>query len=264
MKRILSLLLLLCILLALPFSVGAENPRIVDEAGLLSDGEISDLNETIDYLVERYNMDVVIVTVESLGFQFSQTYADDYYDNNGYGIGPDYSGVLILYCPEYRDCAISTCGKAIAAISDVDIDSIFDDMTDDIRAERYFEAFQTFLSGIETSFLSYEEALEGQERADQKGKIVKVLGALVISAVIAGITLFVMRRQMNTARFQNGASNYVAAGTMDLYRKQDYFLYSNVTKVRRSNDSGSSGGRSGGSSHRSSSGRSHGGGSRRF
>ena len=63
-KRILCILI--CILL-LPCTfahalIDPDLPRVVDEAGLLSSSEISDLNNTIDDLITNYQMDIVIVT----------------------------------------------------------------------------------------------------------------------------------------------------------------------------------------------------------
>ena len=44
----------------------------------------------------QYNMDAVIVTSNNLNGKSQQDYADDYFDYNGYGVGEDKSGLLLL------------------------------------------------------------------------------------------------------------------------------------------------------------------------
>lgn len=259
MKRILISILLITILCGIPFAASAKNPIITDNAGLLTDSEIAELTETASQLINTYNVDIAIVTVGSLDGKSAQAYADDYYDYNGYGIGKKGSGVLLLYCPEYRDCAISTCGSAIQAIRDSDINTILDNMASSIRSENYVQAFRSFLSGVEFCF----EQTDLEDQEDLKGTIIYLLIALAISAAVAGIVLYFLKKKMNTAVACNGAANYMDSASFEMYRASDIYLYSSVSRIRRAENS-SSGGRSGSSVHSSSSGRSHGGGSRRF
>ena len=75
----------------------------------------------------------------------------------------------------------------------------------------------------------------------------QLLVSLVIGAVVAGIVLSVMRSKMNTAKAQYGASNYLQEGSYHLNTQHDVYLYSNTTRVRRSQNSSSGGGSGGGS-----------------
>lgn len=93
-KRI--LLLLLCFSLLLPVTVHAANPKVIDDADLLTNQETDLLESSAQSLADTYQMDVVILTVDSLGGKTSEAYADDYFDYNGYGIGDDFSGILLL------------------------------------------------------------------------------------------------------------------------------------------------------------------------
>jgi len=260
MKKVIVSLLLVCILCTIPLCVTAKSPSVVDDAGLLTDSEISDLKETISQLIDTYGIDVAIVTVPSLNGKDAQAYADDYYDYNGYGKGKSDSGILLLYCPEYRDCAISTYGDAIKVFSDSDLDSILDNMASGIVSGNYYGAFNTFLSGADFCLEQNKSALN----SDLKQTILHVIITLLISAVIAGIAVHIMRKKMNNAVAQYGAESYMVSSTLALDQAQDTFLYFNINRFRRSSSSGSGSSHRSGSTHRSSSGRSHGGSSRRF
>ena len=84
--------------------------------------------------------------------------------------------------------------------------------------------------------------------------------AFIIGVIVAGIVLLVLRSQMNTARAQHGADSYMLKDTYQVNVQRDIFLYSQLQKVRKSENS--SGG--GSSVHAGSSGRSHGGGHGKF
>ena len=120
--KLISFFLVLFLILTAAVNVSASDmhlPRVVDGADLLSGAEESDLTEKIDSIVQNYDMDVVILTVNTLGSKSASAYADDYYDYIGYGIGSDHSGLLLLIAMEERTWAVSTCGDAIRTVRGV-------------------------------------------------------------------------------------------------------------------------------------------------
>lgn len=253
MKRFLSAILIL-LLLTTVVSAAGGTPKIVDDADLIDDSAETSLTRQAEQIADHFGIDVVIVTVYSLNGQSAQNYADDYFDYNGYGIGPDHSGILLLISMEYRDWAISTCGDCIRYFSDRTLDRIFDSMSYYLSTGSYAKAFSIYLSELEAHLTSLTS-----DRTDVSSGIVKkLLISLLIGAAAGGITLAVMRGKMNTARPQYGATNYIVENSFDLYKRQDFYLYSKTTRTRKQNNN------SGGSTHRSSSGRSHGGRSGRF
>ena len=286
MKQFLSAALLLFTIVTLPFSANAAQPRIIDEADLLSIEEEAFLEAKAARLAESYDMDVAIVTTNSLGGKSSEAYADDYYDDNGYGIGSDYSGTLLLLSMEYRDWAVSTCGEAIYALTDYGIQRVFSSISTDLSYGVYYEAFDHYLDALENYYSAYRSGITIEDfEYDYSGPgtfipgtqediyyydnvpvkafnwyLRRFLISLAIGAAVAGIVLLIMRSKMNTAKFQRDASNYLKNGNAQITLYRDLFLYSRVSKTRKQEqDTG------GGSSvHCSSSGRSHGGGHGKF
>jgi uncharacterized protein len=280
MKRIFSVFLCLILVLALAIPVLAAGQKIVDRANLFTEDEIAALEAKAQAITDRYGMDVVIVTVHNTEGTDVTNYADDYFDEGGYGIGPDHSGVLFLLSMEDRRWAISTCGDAIYALTDYGLEEMFDYIRADLAANRFYEAFDTYLDRLPEFFRAYENGspIDGRpnqghdgpgyiDPADREnivhydpdpdaGDYVRILlVSLIIGAAVGGIAILVMRGQMNTARAQSGATNYLVDGSYQLRRVQDIFLYSRVTK--RPRPKSNSGG--GSSTHTSSMGRSHGG-----
>ena len=78
-------------------------PRLVDGADLLDDSEEAGLQEKLDEISERQQFDVAVVTTDTLEGKTPQAYADDFYDYNGYGMGADKDGILLLISMEDRE-----------------------------------------------------------------------------------------------------------------------------------------------------------------
>lgn len=262
MKRLLVFFSICLIILMLSPAALAASDAIVDEADLLTQEQEDDLAGLALSIRNTYNMDVVVVVVSSLDGKTSQEYADDYYDYNGYGIGDDYSGVLFLLAINDRDYAISTCGEAIDALSDDDIDYLLDCVFDDFRNGDYYLGLRTYLENLENEFYNYANTKDEVTKSKDPnyGKI--GVFSLAIGAGAGGIGLATMRSGMNTAKPQVGAQSYLANNSFALPVNRDTFLYSRTSRTRIQSQSSRSGGR--GSTHVGSSGRTHGGGSRKF
>lgn len=285
MRRLTTLLLAFLLIAALAVPVLAVTPKIIDNADLLTDSEEAVLEAKAQTLADQYEIDVVILTVSSTNGQYIESYADDYYDNNGYGIGPDYSGVLLVLAMDTREWAISTCGDAIYALTDYGIEALFRAMANELSYDEYYAAFGTYLDELPRYFEAYEngDPIDGYH-SDYDGPGTYIPGtqddiiyydpepdagdylrivfvSLFIGAAVGGIAILVMRGQMNTAKAQSGATSYLRDGSFRLTRHLDLFLYSRVNRTRRQQSSGGSGGSG---VHRSSGGRSHGGGHGRF
>lgn len=261
-KRYFLLLFPLILILCMTLTVtAAQLPRLVDGADLLTDSEEQNILARLDEISERQQFDVVIVTTNTLDGKSPMAYADDFYDDNGYGFGASYDGVLLLVSMEDRDWWISTCGYGITAFTDWGIDCLSDQFLPDLGNGFYEDSFETFIDGCDDYITLARNGKPfdvGQEPFDPGS-------ALFISAVVGLIAAFVivssMKGQLKSVR-QQSAANYLKQDSMKITDARELFLYRNVSRtIRQTESSGSSGGSR---THTSSSGRSHGGGGGKF
>lgn len=254
MKKLATLVLCAVLILSLSIPVLAYggSPKIVDQADLLSDYEEETLERKAQQLADTYGIDVVILSVYSLDGKDITAYADDYFDYNGYGIGPEHSGVLLMLSMEYRDWAISTCGDGIDALTDYGQEQLMDNVLDYLGDDEYYHGFNQYLSELDYYFGAWEN---GDPIGSVRFSFINILVALAIGLVAAGITTSVMQAGMKTANPQRSAQSYLKTGTYNLGTQRDIFLYSRTTRVKKAESSSSSGS----STHRSSSGSTHGG-----
>ena len=269
MKKITAVILILIFIIALSVSVSAADPdRVIDETGTLSASEISSLNSSVSDFRQRYNMDCVLLLIDSLGGVTAQDYADDYYDYNGYGMGEDNSGVLFLVSISDRECYISTCGDAIYEISDYEIELILDDATYYLADDDWYGGFRAFVKSagrmIEQTDYS-DEYPGGNEHSQGETTGERLLIVFIAPAVIAAIAVAVMCYSMNNARGKTTAADYTVRGSFALTGALDILISRRVSRTAKDTDNNHGGSHhSGGSSHISHSGVSHGGGGRHF
>ena len=274
-KKMTVLLVCMLLLSALVFPVSAETGSYVtDQAGLLLPEEIASLEEKAAALSADYGIDAVILTVNSLGGQTAQNYADDYYDNSGYGD----DGVLFLLAMAEREWYISTSGSMIYTLTDYGIQQVGKQVVACFAEGYWYTGLHEFLDQLPYYLDAYESGAPIDGYADYSGDYYhgdqedvvyyekktspNFFYSLFAGLAAAGISLGVMRASMNTKRSQRNAGAYLEEGSWNLYQHRDLFLYSNITKTRRQQSN--SGGGGGSSVHRSSSGRRHGGGGGKF
>lgn len=229
---------------------------VIDRADVLTTAQESALNEELSALSDEKNADFVVLTVSSLEGKSSLSFADDYFDYNGYGRGEDRSGMLLLYktgAAGDRDIALSTRGALYDCVTDKDSDDFLDSIIPDLMDENYEDAFSAFVRFAE-------------EEADEIGKI-KTLPwtyipiCLLIGFVVAFIILKIQTSSLKSVRKERDAQYYVRREALVLSASRDRFLYRNVKKIPKQTQSSSSSGTSG---RVSSSGARHGGTSKKF
>lgn len=267
-RRLLAVVFALLFCTFMMFSAAAADglPRLVDEAGLLSDSEEMDLTDKLDEISERQQVDIVIVTVYSLEGEDVGVYADDFYDYNGYGYGNERDGILFLISMDERDWYISTRGYGITAVTDAGLEYMSGMFLDDLSDGDYAAAFTVFAELCD-DFI--EEARIGEPYdidhlpKEPFGGGWKFAAAMGIGFLISLIVTGTMRSELKTVRGKTEAEHYVMGGSVRLTKKKDLFLYRTVDRREKPKDDRS--GKSGGSeTHTSSSGATHGGGGGKF
>ena len=278
-RKIISALLTGLLLVSLVCSVAASSlPLVIDNAQLFTADECAALETDAQSLRTQYETDVVILTVTNLDGKTAQDYADDYYDNNGYGYGAKGTGILFLLSMEEREWYISTCGDMIYAVTDYGIQQLGEEALWYLSDGEYYSAFSAYLDCLTGYLEAYQQGAPIDGYADYSGdyyhgdqeEIVyyeeeftpSIFLSFIIGIIVASISLLIMRASMNTKRQQRSASGYMRSNSFHLRSHQDLFLYSNISKVKRQQNNTSGGG--GSSVHRSSGGRRHGGGGGKF
>lgn len=265
-------------------AVWAGDQRVFDQAGLFAPEETARFEEQIDGLREKMKMDVVLVTTASADGKSAEEYADDFYDQGGFGTRKDYSGALFLIDMDNREIYISTSGTMTRFLTDSRVETMLDHAYDYASSGDYAGASRQFLDDVADY---YQKGIPGgQYNYDtETGKIsvyrsvrwYEALLSLLASAFCAGGACLNVKRNYAMKEERSRASNfnmaYRATSQFDFKDQNDALINSFVTQqlIQRAINGGGRGMGGGGmggagrsSTHMSSGGRSHGGGGRKF
>lgn len=225
-----------------------SSEKIYDYADLFDDNEEEDLFDRVNDFIDKYNIDMVIVTINVNNKSSSMAYADDFYDYNDFGIGNKNDGILFLIDMDKRKIWISTTGNAIKIYKSY-IDPILDDCYGYVRAGEYYDCALAFIKSSGKSYNKHERS----------GWVAGFMVAGILSISIPTIFCLYKKSKHKAVKLAKDANTYLDRSTFQITRSNDRFSHSHVSKVAKSSSSGGSGG-----SHRGSSGTRHGGGGRSF
>ena len=242
MKRLFTLILALALCLSLAVSVSAaQMPLLVDAADLLSDWEEEQTLQRLEQVREELQVELVIVTMESLGGYSADAVIEAFYDEYAYGYGPDRDGVCLLVSMAEREYRILCNNYCATAITPDERDSIGNDVASFLSGGDYFGAFDEFIDGC-----VYQ--IKGERNGFPFNFVLSLGVSLAIGFVVALIATGIMRAKLRSVRTQSAAREYIKPGSMQLTRSTDLFLYRTMDRRRKpqNTSSGSRGGGGGG------------------
>lgn len=244
-----------------------EKEKIYDFAKLIDDSYEYNILEKIEEFVNAYNMDMVVVTIDTYTKRTPTEYADDFYDYNYFGKNKNRDGILLLIDMYQREVAISTTGHAILVYDDERIDYMLDNLEYYLKTSKYKNAIESF---IEDSSMYAKEGIPSSNKyahIDENGNYVVIkpfpwVIIILISIVITVVVMLILLSRHKMVRLASTARYYLTC--INITNRQDRFITTFTTKTKIELPSGGSSGGGGSSTHSSSSGSSHGGGSRGF
>lgn len=263
--------------------IAEENVRVYDQCGLFSSQQITELEEAITHVKSLYPLDVVIVTTDDDTGKSSQTYADDFYDEGGFGYAGTYDGILLLINMDAREVYISTDGETKRYFTDARISSMLDEIYPYLGAGDYAKGADCFLNlvahymaeGIPADQYTVEgdfvySPTSHEPFKDENGNSLSItnIALSLLAAAMAALVLSFSTRGNISYRYKHPRFTVPETVPNDLSihytEKEDHFVTSHTTRTRiEDNDNNHSRG-SRSSSHTSSGGHSHGGGGRGF
>lgn len=256
MKKRLSIIILTfaCMFLSGSAFAGFVNPAVTDNAGYLTEAQRVNLEARLDGIRNEYNVDVAVYIEDEMSGADEQNTADDIFDYGSYGGGDGKDGILLYLSANPRKYHFTTHGEGITIFNDDGLDYLDGRVLPYLKEDDYENAFSEYADTAEELL---EMAANGEPfvyKIEGSDYLIIAIALLLVSLLIALIATLIKQSRMKTAIRQSHASNYTKPGSMNIDYSRDMFLYSNVVKTKRAEESSSSGG-----THTSSSGETHGG-----
>lgn len=293
MKKILSLVLTIFLLLSITILANAQEPPFVlDEANLLEDYQIQELTDILKSTSDELQFGIYIVTKEDIDDDI-ESYTDDFYDYNGYGYGENKDGVMLLLNMNERELHVTTTGDDYIYTLQDYVNEMIDSFIDNLGNDDYY---QGFLSFIKYTSQLVEDIQNGEIITAQiedtnnwnedenfyfdddyydynyypyqsRNLSTTVFIIILLSIVFSLLTCLYLKSKNKSVRFSKNADRYENPESFNITYHSDRFMYRTINKTAKADDNNhhSGGGHSGGGGiHVGSSGTSHGGGSSHF
>ena len=267
-KTILSILALLVLSSVLACAVSAAEvphvegrPLLVDGAGLLSDADAAAVESILKSISAQYGVDVGVMTFENMyGYYNIEAFADDFYDQNGYGTGDRSGGILLIQVTAERDWAVTAAGSCNRTFTDYGRDNyLVENFLPCLRRDDYSGAYKEFANSC-AALLQYEKDNGVPYDYNSDKEPVKPFSlARVIGSVIAGflgglVPVSSMKSKLKSVRSQPNARSYAKQDSVQVTRASDFFIGRHVSRTVRETERSGGGGTT---THMSSGGVSH-------
>lgn len=268
MKKMPAFFLLLFLFAALlSFGVLAGAERVLDNAGLFSESEQTEINGLAENLANLTGADVLVLTVSDAKGKTARQVADDFYYENSRGTGADKSGILYLIDMDNREAYIYTKGEMLAYFNDARVSVTLDDVAPFLAeadyagsARKFFETVNIYYSIGKTEDNSPPQEEEGPQPIHHI-----LFGGVGLLA--GGIAVGSVKRKYNM-QGKTYAYPFHNQSQLKLLRQEDRLINRAVTFIRIPKNpppgSSSGGGGSRTSTFSSRGGGFHGGGGRKF
>lgn len=266
-KTILKILsLVIAVILVISYTVCAfaapSKPYVNDEMDVFTDEEEKELTEKVKEIREKYNFDVVLLTVKDLEGKTATEYADDYFDYNGFGINAGRDGILFMISENPRKWAISTSGYGIRAFTPVGQEYIMDRVLPHLKSDNYQKAFFEFVK-LSDKFVKEAKTNKPYDNDHMPARPISTYVKWFLISAIIGFVISIFIANQKKAKLKSvvaksEANDYLKKDSLKLTNKEDIYLNKFVSyQVIESKSSSSNS--SGSDRHTSSSGRTHGG-----
>ncbi len=244
-KRIWTMAFSLLLALTLAVAIFADGyaPRLVDEAGLLTESEGEEILLMLDEISLACGVDVVIYTVDLVTDESAMDQSDGTFEANRYGMGEDRSCVLLYINVASRDWYVTTAGYGITAVTDTGLTYLSDQFAPHLSEGDYAEAFRLYAQ--QCRYL-IEKARGGDPYdADDLPKapfnpVLNLIVCLVIGFIGGLIIVGKEKAKLKTVNGRTEAEDYTVAGSMAVTDSREIFLYKTVSRTAKSTDTQSS------------------------
>ncbi|MBR6341381.1 MAG: TPM domain-containing protein [Treponema sp.] len=267
MKKHIILFSLFFILLT---SASWSLPSLVqDDYGLLSNSELSDLQDKAGQLSSQYNCGIYIVVVKNMDdFAYDyeiyndafgiEAFAQYYFFNNLKGTGSSGDGILLVMSMKGRDYDIMAHGDfGNYAFTDYGKSKLADSFLDYFADGDWYRGFSSYLNKT-GRFL--EAAAQGQPvdinspRLKEHNQPLSLAAGLIFGFIVALLSCLVMKSGMKSVHTARIASNFITQNGISIPIQKDSFTHNTVIRTPIQTSSGGGGGtriNSSGSSHHS-------------
>ena len=149
----------------------SSESSVVDNAKVFTDEAQQTMEELLQYIAQKFNIDVIIITTIDIPNQdgdesITQKWADEYYESIGAGFDEQHSGAVYVLDMNNRFNYISTSGLMLYYLTNVNLERVLSCGDPFLNEGNYgmaylaelFETIQILEEGIQDLTYTYDES----------------------------------------------------------------------------------------------------------
>lgn len=230
MKIIKYLFIIMFMFIGINNALAFDNTvKVYDYAQILSDNEEINLKSQINDYITKYNTDMIIVTVKYYNQVNLQDYMNQFYYQNGFGIGNNRDGIIIAIDLKNKKevIDIKTLGNTVNLYSDNEIKLILDKINSE---KEYYNKLSSFINY--SSKYIYETDLNNEITIDNNFSSINWFSIIMISMIVPTIVVAISIFKNKTVLIKDDANYYVKKDSVAITTRDDKFITTNTKKTR--------------------------------
>lgn len=222
--------------------------RVFDNADILTDREEQLLEESIADFTAEYEADLVILTERDSSVSDPELHAQDYYDEQGFGVGEERSGMILYVNMSTREVVACASGETKYTLSNQRLDYVVDAGFDQLADGNYADSFLAMIDNAASWMPRGEDPNAGNPNHyytpvyEQREYPVVFLFAGVALGLISGGVMYKTIAKQYAAVSREATYQTQENTHLNLNRDNDVLIDTRMTSRLIQNPSSSSGG----------------------
>ena len=207
-------------------SNNADAPRVRDDLNDFNQDNIDTFTGMINEIREKYGIDVVVHSTKSTYGMSDDEYAEKYYIYNGFGVGENYDGIMLLIIDKgSKRAVIKAFGSCEAKLIGTSYDRMYGQAKSDMEGGWYYLGVERFIKNV----AHFEKT--GRVNYKLSGWLLRIIVAVIAGSIFGSVTLSSAKKKMETVREAFNADNYMN-GRGEVFPVCDTFIDRDVTRTK--------------------------------
>ena len=217
---------------------------VVDDANVLGEKNIQALTEKIKAVEKKHGVKIGINFYQTIGKQNIDTTANHLLKK--YFSGSENGGIIFLVVMEDRSWDIALDAKMNQRIfSYTDVAELNGAFMDKLHNNNFVGASEIFIKNVDELLTYYEQNGTPYDRTSQFNPM--ALAAAIILAIVIGFFIrSILIGSMSNVHHAMEATDYLKRDSVNIFERNDTYLFTNVSRRPKSSGNKNSGGRSSG------------------
>lgn len=205
-----------------------ETKKIYDNANLLSNSEEKILFTRITEFIKKYNMDMIIVTINYNDKLSPKKYAQDFYNYNYFGVGQNHDGMLLLIDMNYKTALINVNGEVSKIYDEAKLNDILNSLTPSLKNANYYLTILKFINTTE-NYLELEKAQ--LEEKNNTFDIIYILEMIFVPTIGTIVFIFIGIQTHKSVKKSTIAKKYLKEPSLNVTFRKDELVKTATTKI---------------------------------